>query len=244
MDEEKTEEVKNKNKIDFDVLKKYTERIENSPTQKILKEINSIKWSFKIFHGNYNELIKPLKILEDEPKAMKLWDAKKKKELYRVFEEIGRLLFNYLAAAFMLKDHTRRYVDRMYKGEKYSMFKKAQGLRNYIQHRNLPTVGSVISYNPKSGLNKMFRIPMESLLAWDGWSPLAEEKLRAMGENFHISRFVEEYFHQVEAFHKWLWDRQVELHREDIEQLNRLKKEAREAFIEAVIGTEEEFKEH
>ena len=92
MNGEKTEEVKKKDKIDVDVLKRYTERIENSPTQKIVREIDSIKWSFKIFHGNYNELIKPLKILEDEPEAMKLWDAKKQKELYRVFEEIGRCL--------------------------------------------------------------------------------------------------------------------------------------------------------
>jgi hypothetical protein len=245
----------------LDVFGEYMERIRSAPEQEIIRKIESIKWSFKIFHGNYIELIKPLRVLEDRPESIKLWDVKKRRELYRVFEEIGRLLFNYLAAAFMLIDHTRRYVDKMYEDAKYSAFKEeyekevrerfanndnhqiAKGLRNYIQHRNLPAVGSKIIYTPETGLNKTFGISIDSLLEWDGWSPLARKKLRAMGESFKIRAFVEEYFGDVEAFHKWLWKRQVEMHGEDIERLNKIKDEARKFAKEAGIITEKEFKE-
>jgi hypothetical protein len=250
------------NKKDVDIFAEYMERIRNAPEQEIISEIGFIKWSFKIFHGNYIELIKLLKVIEDRPESIKLWDVKKRRELYRVFEEIGRLLFNYLAAALMLIDHTRRHVDKMYKDAKYSAFKEeykkevrerfedndnhqiAKGLRNYIQHRKLPTIGSRIIYTPETGLNKIFRIPMDSLLEWDGWSHLARKKLRAMGENFRISKFVEEYFHQVETFYKWLGERQVEMHREDIERLNRIKQEAKKALMDAGIITEKELQEY
>lgn len=257
----KKDNIEKGNRRDVDILREHMDRIENAPEQKIIREIDSIKWSFKIFSGNYSELIKPLKMLEDSPEAIKLWDVKKKKELYRVFEELGRLLFNYLAAAFMLIDHTRRYIDKMYKDVKYSEFKReyekevkerfanndnhqlAQGLRNYILHRNLPTVGSEIIYTPESGLNKTFRIPTESLLEWDGWSPLARKKIQNIGKSFQISKFVEEYYHQVEAFHKWLWGRQIDIHKVDVERLNRLKEEARAAFKDAGIITGDELKE-
>ncbi len=68
------------NKKEVNVLREYMDRIENAPEQRIIREIDSIKWSFKIFGGNYSELIKPLKILENSPKAIKLWDVKKRKD--------------------------------------------------------------------------------------------------------------------------------------------------------------------
>jgi hypothetical protein len=248
-----------KNKLDM--FGEYMERIRTAPEQNIIRGIDSIRWSFRIFYGNYIELIKVLKVLEDRPESIKLWDVKKRGELDKVFEEIGRLLFNYLAAAFMLIDHTRRYVEKMQGDAKHGAFKEeykkeirerftdndnqqiAKGLRNYIQHRNLPAVGSKLIYTPETGLSKTFGIPIDSLLAWDGWSRLARKKLSGMGESFKIRAFVEEYFGDVEAFHKWLWKRQVEMYGEDIERLNKLKNEARRFAQEAGIITEEEFKE-
>lgn len=257
----KQDNIKGKNNKGVDIFREYMDKIQNAPEQKIISEIDSIRWSFKIFHGNYIELIKPLKILEDSPESIKLWDVKRKKDLYRVFEEIGRLLFNYLAGASMLIDHTRRYVDRLPEDKKYNEFRAeyekeksgrfenndihliAKGLRNYIQHRNLPAVGSQIVYTPETGLNKAFRVSVESLLEWDGWNHLAKKKLKSMGNSFKLREFVEDYFSQIESFHKWLWEKQVELHREEVERLNKLKQEAKSAFKKAGIITDEELKE-
>jgi hypothetical protein len=247
--------------MDGDILKQYIDKIQKAPEQEIIREIDSLKWSFRIFHGNYHELIIPLKLIEDRPEAIRLWDVKRKKDLYNVFEEIGRLLFNYLSAASMLIDHTRRHIDKLYKAEKYAEFKKeyekesnnnfanndihqiAKGLRNYIQHRNLPAVGSQITYTQETGLNKAFTISTESLLKWDKWSTSARKKLETMGKSFQLRKFVEDYFSQVESFYEWLWVKQVELHQEDVEQLNKLKAEARIAFKNAGIITEDELRE-
>lgn len=252
---------KEKTDEQFDVLKSLTDAVENSPEQALIYEIESIKWSFRIFRGNFLELVGPLKLLEEKPEAIKLWSVDKKKELYRVFEEVGRLLFNFVASAMMLVDHTRRHVRKLYTGTRYSDFLReyddevkkrfassanhqlAQGLRDYIQHRNLPPVGSRIAYNRHAGLSKMFRISTKSLLEWDKWKPLARAKLENMDEHFPLRQFAEEYYAEVESFYKWLWNRQAELHREDVERLNKMKEKAREAFRNAGLITDEELQQ-
>jgi hypothetical protein len=244
--------------MNVEIFKYYTDKIKNSPEQKIIQEIDSLRWSFGIFHGNYDQLVKLLTLIEDKPQTIALWDVKKKKELHILFVEVGRLLFNYLASAFMLIDHTRRYVDSMYSNSKYSGFKKdyekeisqrfsnndnhqiAQGLRNYIQHRKLPSVGSRITYTQETGINKAFMVSIPSLLEWDGWSKQAREKLVSAGNSLQLRDFVQQYFKQVESFHKWLWGKQVELHKDDVDRLNQLIEEARTAFKNAGMLTEDE----
>jgi len=247
--------------MNVEIVKYYTDKIRNAPEQKIVQEIATLRWSFRIFYGNYKELLNFLTLLEDKPQTIALWDVEKRKDLLAVFREIGRLLFNYLASAFMLIDHTRRYVDRMYSNNTYSAFKTdcekaidqrfanndnhhiAQGLRNYIQHRKLPSVGSTIHYTPKNGLNKAFNVSIPSLLEWDGWSTKAREILTAKGNTLPLRDFIQQYFQQVESFHKWLWTNQVKLHKEDFDRFNQLKREARTAFKNAELLSADELKE-
>jgi len=247
--------------MNVEILKYYTDKIQNAPEQKIVQEIASLRWSFRIFRGNYKELVDFLTLLEDEPKTIALWDVKRRKDLLVIFRHIARLLFNYLASAFMLIDHTRRYVDYMYSTDKYSTFKMdcekeidqrftnndshhiAQGLRNYIQHRKLPSVGSTIHYTPKNGLNKAFMVSIPSLLEWDGWSTKAQEALTAKGNTLPLRYFVQQYFQQVESFHKWLWTNQVRLHKDDFDRFNQLKREARTAFKNAGLLSEDQLQE-
>ena len=56
-------------------------------------------------------------------------------------------------------------------------------------------------------------------------------------------KLVQQYFQQVESFHRWLWVKQVALHKEDVDQLNQLKREARTAFKNAGLLTDDELKE-
>jgi hypothetical protein len=244
-----------------ELFKNYMDRIRHAPEQRILQEIDYLRWSFGIFHRNNNQLINLLMSLEDKPESIALWDVNKKIDLNLVFEEIGRLLFNYLASAFMLIDHTRRYIEQTYESDKYTNFNKeyeiektqrfvnnvnhqiAQGLRNYMQHRKLPSVGSVITYTPSMGLKKAFTVSPTSLLEWDGWSKIAREKLESSGDTFQLRDFVQQYFQQVESFHKWLWSKQVELHQEDVDRLNQLIREARIEFKKNGLLNDDELKE-
>jgi len=239
----------------------YIDKIRNAPEQKIVQEIASLKSSFLIFHGNYKELLRFLTVLEDKPQTIALWAVEKREDLLTVFRETGRLLFNYLASAFMLIDHTRRYVDDMYSHNKYSAFKMdyekeirhrfadndnhhiAQGLRNYMQHRKLPSVGSTVHYSPKEGPDKAFNLSIPSLLEWHDWTARERQILTARGNTLPLRDFIQQYFQQVHSFHQWLRTNQVKLHKEDFDRFNQLKREAREALQNEGLLSADQLKE-
>ena len=43
--------------MDTEILKQYIERIQNAPEQQRIREIDSLRWSFKIVRGNYDEYL-------------------------------------------------------------------------------------------------------------------------------------------------------------------------------------------
>lgn len=238
----------------FEQLKAIVDEATNSPEQALVIEIDSVRWSFRMFHGNFYDLVNPLKILEETPEAMKLWDVKNRQKLHRTFEEIARLLHNFLASSMSLVDHTRRHVIKLYSNTPHESFladyksevtkhfvenanhQIAQGLRNYTQHRSLPFVGSVISYTREAGLKRVFMVSSRHLLEWDGWKPKAKAKIEQMKDGLHIRKFATEYHDDVQSFAKWLWNKQMEIHKDDIDRLNKLKGQARLAFQQAGLG--------
>jgi hypothetical protein len=238
----------------FEQLKALVDEITNSPEQALVIEIDSVRWSFRMFQGNYYDLVKPLEILEEKPEAIKLWDIKNKQNLHRTFEEIGRLFHNFLASSMSLVDHTRRHVEKLYSNSPHASFLQdykdevssrfaenanhqiAQGLRNYIQHRNLPFVGSLISYTREAGLKRAFIVSSIHLLEWNGWKPKARAKIAEMKDGLHIRKFATEYHDDVQSFAKWLWNKQMEIHKDDMDRLKKLKEQARFAFRQAGLG--------
>lgn len=57
---------------DFESLMALVDSITSSAEQAVIREIDSIQWSFKVFRGNLLDLVRPLKILEEQPEAIKL----------------------------------------------------------------------------------------------------------------------------------------------------------------------------
>lgn len=238
----------------FESLKALVDEITNSPEQAVVEEIESIRWSFRMFQGNLSDLVRPLKSLEESPQAIKLWLVDHEQDLYRLFEEIGRLLHNFLASAMSLVDHTRGHIERLYSGDEFSWFVEdykaevtkrflnsanhqlAQGLRNYTQHKSLPFVGSVLHWNRDKGEKRAFIVSSGCLLEWDGWKPLARAKIEGMKHGVPIRQFAEEYHAEVRSFAQWLWTKQMEIHKQDIDRLNEMKEQARSAFEQAGLG--------
>ena len=223
-----------------------------APEQRVVWAIESLRWSFEIFAGNYRELTQSLVRLEHNLDSSALRTVETREELNRVLGELGRLLFNYLAASFMLIEHTRSYLDRMYGTGEHAGFKiecqeqidrrfaqsdvhdVAQGLRNYFQHRAFPAVGRVIQLEPETNRRGYFIIPTATLLNWDGWRGRARSKLLSMGDKFDLREFAQEHYDQVDSFQRWLQARQVELHRNDYEKLSKLRQ-----LVKPVIPTGE-----
>lgn len=56
--------------------------------------------------------------------------------------------------------------------------------------------------------------------------------LKQMGEGLHIRTFVERYFTKVEDFYMRIWERQAELHNDEIEAANVLRDKAKAMYDE------------
>ena len=68
----------------------------------------SIQPTFRLFGGNYRELMKALRYFEESPKAASIWHDDEKS--YNAIEEIERLFHNFAASAMTLVDHTRNQI--------------------------------------------------------------------------------------------------------------------------------------
>ncbi len=59
------------------------------------------------------------------------------------------------------------------------------------------------------------------------WSGNQKQALARIGDAIDILLFVERYFKKVEGFYMWLWSRQEEIHKKEIDDANQLREKAR-----------------
>ncbi len=227
----------------WEEFQKLIKEIENSPGQKIIEEVDRLKRGLRMVKRNKDELIKVAQILE-EPKAVpKLWAIDRRDALHALMEEVGRLLHNFLSSVFSLVAYMRSHRKHLYLNSEFDQEIKAeiqkrfindddhliaQGLRNYILHVGFPPVGATLHYVAgEKDFNSTFNMSIESLLRWDEWSGKQKQALTRMGNEIDILLFVERYFKKVESFHIWLWTRQEDIHKKEIDDANRIRERAR-----------------
>ncbi len=125
-------------------------------------------------------------------------------------------------------DEIQREVDRRFVDD--ADHNIAQGLRTFALHVGVVPIMTTFTLTRKGAgfdTNTEFTIPIESALSWDGWNETARDSLKQMGEGLHIRTFVERYFTKVEDFYMRLWERQAELHNDEIEATNVLRDNAK-----------------
>ncbi len=237
----------------FEELQKLINEIEQSEGERILREILNMQASLRLVKRNYQELVQTINAFQQEKAIIILHDITKRDVLNEVFEVILTRLHNFLAAAFSLIDHMRRHRKHLYASHAFNKeidtkvhdlilskphHKVAQGLRKYCLHVSLPPIASrtLIERDqlkePLKFKESIFYIPLHSLLSWDGWSPGAKVELKNMPNGLAILPFATEYFKQLEGFYTWLWGRQSELHKIQINETNNLKDKARMIYKE------------
>ena len=78
--------------------------------------------AFRLFQGNYNELIKALVFYEESPEITYLWISANKSEWLYIIEEIARLLNNFATSAIALVDQYHKQVNELTNIAEYSSF--------------------------------------------------------------------------------------------------------------------------
>ena len=91
----------------FSEFKEVMDEIENSRAFEIDSEAFKLENSFKILVVNFG-------YLQDVTQQIPVFDARQRQEKEKFMIEATRCFVNYLSSAGAFKDHTRRYVRKLY----------------------------------------------------------------------------------------------------------------------------------
>ena len=186
----------------------------------LLSRYSQIRSTRYVFVGNYRELID----LIDE--SERIWFdipvrdpfTRHSPETLERLAEISRLLYNFLAIAFSLKDHTNRIVDLVFTESLYKAYEDQvqitfveqpltrfiQDLRNYSLHRKLPIAGAQTTLQNNAPVTTTMFLSKQKLLEWKDWSRNSKKFLEVYDSHIPIKNCIGEYYKIVKQFHQWL----------------------------------------
>jgi hypothetical protein len=156
-------------------------------------------------------------------------------------DETERHLHNYVAAAQSRVEHFRRFtraewpegsllrqeyqrrIDEEFTSSQLHNF--VTDLRDLILHVRLPVSTATETWGP--GADWSFRVMLDSadLLDWDGWSPKAREYIKASEKSVDLGGTVATYTDEIIAFDRWMAERFIGQHLEEIESYQRVLRE-------------------
>jgi hypothetical protein len=216
---------------------KAAEKLMSLDGWRIEEKIEILEVSIFIFSRNFEELMESIELFKD-PSSLILHDVRNTKELRHFLKEVTRLLHNYLAAAMTLVDHTRILVRELYNEDKFAEFNAeysykikeifaenplhqfVQDLRNYIIHKKLPMVGSTLNLNE---IQANLIVDLSELRKNFKWRKYAKEFLDSKGDDEKLEILISDYFNLVYEFHKWFYNRQLEIHAEEFREADELR---------------------
>jgi hypothetical protein len=188
-----------------------------------------------IFSANFEQLSKALLHFENLKNALELMDQNNFEAAKEYHNEISRLLHNFVASAATLTDHTRIFINRFYSTTKISklyisrvrdefindgLSKFIKDLRNFILHRGLPYTGLIL----RPDLETTVYLDRNSMLDWDKWTAISRRYLASQPEKIRIYEFAYSYTKKVIAFNHWLNLEIKDHHKDDLEELDLLRK--------------------
>lgn len=193
----------------------------------------------KIFRGNAKVLLDHLRRMDDLDQMLTITSDQRAFEDF--LDETERHLHNYVAAAQSRVEHLRQFtraewpeespfreeyqrrIDEEFKASQLHNF--VTDLRNLILHVRLPVSTATETWGP--GAAWSFRVMLDSadLLRWDDWSPQAREYIKASEKSVDLGRTVATYTDEIIAFDRWVAERFIGQHLEEIEFYQRALRE-------------------
>ncbi|MBD2134436.1 hypothetical protein H6F47_18860 [Sphaerospermopsis sp. FACHB-1094] len=209
---------------------KLFDNIQQSAEMEIERNLLAWQASFRVFDGNYHELIQYLEYPHEQSENQEV-----------LIDETSRLLHNFLASAGSLVEHTRVIVKRLYSDthqfrKEYDLKKSEElvknnvqnfikNLRNYTLHETLPIVELQNSFSENLLLNIQIDVKIiKESEHWKSWED-SENYLNKLGDNIKLIDLVKKYYEVIIGFYTWLTERQHnDIHKADLEKLQEMKK--------------------
>lgn len=218
-------------------LAQLKEKIRSSAGFKIYYQRKAIEISYQIYEGNYQDIYNDLNALEDFSVAARALAQGNRGKKEQVELELQRKLFNCLAAAFALVDHTRKFM-KEYSGdlsftEEYKkridedfanseLHRFFQGYRNYMHHYRVPTISHRLQFGRDVENKCICELRKEELLMWNGWEEMAESWINNQPDNIPLKEKLEEHHQKVTELYEWFLRRILQIHGQEIEETNKL----------------------
>ncbi|MEG5061911.1 hypothetical protein QUB60_29530 [Microcoleus sp. A2-C5] len=215
------------------------DKLQASSEMEIHRNLQALSASYRVFKGNYDELVHHLDHLNDPTESLFMYSYEQRDNLERLIDEASRLFHNFLASAKSLVDHTRVIVNRLYSNQEFKkeydkklagdlannpIQKFVQRLRNYTQHYTLPIPALQIEFG-EDDIEMSVRLDVKILKQWHDWGLIPLSYLEESGDSLCLISLSNEYFALVEQFYQWLTERQTQIHKSDIENLQKMNNE-------------------
>lgn len=194
-----------------------------------IAKVRHFEISVRLFESNADELEHFLSYLTEDQSSFHLADVKNQAKLDQAFEEVLRLLHNFVSAAKTLVEHTRVMYKDLYEKEKefpdFEEKKKqltdipviqfVQRLRNLAQHVRLPHLSLVTDYDVNRGIDRRILLKKTDLFQLGDWNKQAKEFLQSQPDLIDLSLVVQDYRTQIHDFYSWMAKRQQDIHGSD-----------------------------
>lgn len=220
--------------------------LKNCEGYKFIYRKKAYGFSHYIFEGNAAELENKLLLLE-KPKSLQRFNLVDNKNNF-VFNDLIRLLHNFLSSAKALIDHTRVFLKEHYNEQSvqqdYTLEIKenfqndqlcrfVQDLRNYMVHRGIPGVNYTQQIQEdRETVVCSFNLNVEELVEWSRWTGQSREFLKGKGNQINVSSIVTPYADKITKLYLWFDDALKEYHAKDLEEYEELKKIINEMKLE------------
>lgn len=198
----------------------------------ITEKFEHLGSTFHIFNINHKELLANIEQFK-KPESLLLWDVRNKKEMDFFLKEVTRQLHNFVAGAKTFVDHTRIIAKELYENTEFwteyetqvkqqfvlnPLVQFVHDLRNYILHRDLPLAFASLTFE----INWSLRISLKDMRKWKEWKPLSKQYINSKDDEL-IEYVINDYSKSIFSFHDWLYDRQLEIHKEAFDETNKIK---------------------
>ena len=190
---------------------------------------------YLLHDANYRELKRAASGLSSEDDAstirlLELWSERG--ELYRLLDEVNRLLHNFLASARTLVDHMRVHIRTSHGGTRFEgqyqeevekrfigtpVTKFVHCLRNYNLHYRIPLVDASMNVSFESaGRVKEMRhsiyLRLDVLRDWDGWDRISTQYL-SQADTLPIETLADDDMGLITPFFEWFRANDLRVHR-------------------------------
>jgi hypothetical protein len=227
------------------------------PEHALYKSLTGFNISHYIFNKNYSELLKIIEFITNNPESECLMDIRNRDQLNKIFEEVIRLIHNFVASAISLVDHTRNIYKKLYSsnGEfpdyqdrinvefaSDPLVQFVHCLRQYCQHYRAPDISLQVSFTGGK-MKKTVNLLKEDLRIFDSWNATAIKYLDSIKERVDVYELITIYHKKVLDFHVWFNSRQKEIHKIEFDLLRKKEEELLTAQLDHFLDTALSIKE-